>query len=98
MSIEFGYASSIITPELPANLAGYFNIRMWKLVADDLYVKVAVFRQDGRLGAIVQYDVITASTELCEIGSGGWVLALQHHNLRHTHSYGAGGSSGRQAG
>ncbi len=66
MSIEFGYASSIITPELPANLAGYFNIRMWKLVADDLYVKVAVFRQDGRLGAIVQYDVITASTELCD--------------------------------
>ena len=38
MKIQFGMARRCINPQVPVSLAGYFNIRMWDKVLDDIEV------------------------------------------------------------
>jgi hypothetical protein len=63
-SFKFGYATEKITPEVPVSLAGYFNIRMWNKVLDDLYVRTLLFEQDGKYSGIVQFDLVKVTGEL----------------------------------
>lgn len=63
-TISYGAGRRVITPEVPASLAGYFNIRMYEGVTDDLEVRAIVFR-DGAQGKqiflLLQFDLITVS-------------------------------------
>ncbi len=61
-----GYASRKITPEVPISLAGYFNVRMWDKVLDDLYVRALILKQGETLSAIVQFDLVTVSNDFLE--------------------------------
>jgi len=45
MKMEFGIARRCITPQVPASLAGYFSIRPWNHVLDDIDVRAAVFKK-----------------------------------------------------
>jgi hypothetical protein len=63
-TVKFGIARRNINPQVPVSLAGYFNIRMWKSVSDDLEVRVLSLEQNGTAAFIIQYDLITVSDEL----------------------------------
>ena len=58
-----GWASRKITPTVPVTLAGYFGIRMWQGVLDDLFARALVFRQGGAMAAIIQFDLVTVEKE-----------------------------------
>ena len=40
MKIKFGTGRKCINPMVPISLAGYFNVRMWNHIKDDLEVRV----------------------------------------------------------
>ncbi len=63
-SIKFGIARRNINPQVPIGLAGYFNIRMWEKIADDLEVRVLALEQDGAAAFLIQYDLVTVSYDL----------------------------------
>ncbi|MFA6930246.1 MAG: neutral/alkaline non-lysosomal ceramidase N-terminal domain-containing protein [Lentisphaeria bacterium] len=62
--IRFGLGRRCTNPELPVSLAGYFNIRMWDRVLDDLEVRVLVMEKGGQKVALIQYDLVTVTTTL----------------------------------
>ena len=55
-----------INPSMPIGLAGYFNIRMWKKILDDIHVRVLVLRQAEQYFALVQFDLITVTQMMVE--------------------------------
>jgi hypothetical protein len=65
-AIQFGFGRANINPSMPISLAGYFNIRMWKTILDDLEVRALVLKQEETITAIVQFDLVTVSQELAE--------------------------------
>lgn len=64
--IFYGIGRRCINPQVPVSLAGYFNIRMWESVADDIEVRALVLKQEKQYCAIVQFDLVTVSSELVE--------------------------------
>lgn len=65
--IEFGLSRQNINPPMKMGLAGYFNTRIWTGVLDDLEVRVAAFRGEGKISFLIQYDLIVCPPELFEI-------------------------------
>ncbi|MFA6291583.1 MAG: hypothetical protein WC637_07360 [Victivallales bacterium] len=65
-NLFYGIGRRCINPEVPVSLAGYFNIRIWECVADDIEVRALVLKQGKRYAAIVQFDLVTVSPELLE--------------------------------
>ncbi len=63
---HFGIGRRCINPEMPITLAGYFNTRMWEKVLDDIEVRALALYSDGQYAFIVQFDLITVSTEIYE--------------------------------
>ncbi|OQA86759.1 MAG: hypothetical protein BWY31_01161 [Lentisphaerae bacterium ADurb.Bin242] len=63
-SIECGWDRRTINPVNPVSLGGYFNVRMWESIADDLEVRTLVFRQGETLALIVQFDLLTVTERL----------------------------------
>lgn len=64
--IYFGFARRNINPQVPISLAGYFNVRMWEKILDDIEVRALVLRQGGQFTAIVQFDLVTVSENLIQ--------------------------------
>jgi hypothetical protein len=62
----YGIGRSCINPQMPISLAGYFNVRMWDGVLDDIEVRALVLNQARQYCAIVQFDLVTVSQELAE--------------------------------
>lgn len=55
--MQFGTAAVKITPTMPVTLSGYFNVRMWDRVLDDLYAQALVLR-DPRTGVSLTLVVL----------------------------------------
>ncbi|OQA87671.1 MAG: hypothetical protein BWY31_00614 [Lentisphaerae bacterium ADurb.Bin242] len=66
MKIQFGVGRRCINPQVPISLAGYFNIRMWDKVLDDLEVRAIIFKQGPDYAAILQFDLVTVPLFLCD--------------------------------
>lgn len=64
--IRFGLGRRCITPTMPISLAGYFNIRMWDKVLDDLEVRVLIMEKGGGRAIIINYDLITVTSVMYE--------------------------------
>jgi len=64
-TLWFGTARRRITPTVPVSLSGYFNVRMWDAVLDDIWAQALLLRQGRRMTAIVQLDLLYATAELC---------------------------------
>ena len=63
-TIEFGHARRNINPHVPVSLAGYFNIRMWTGVLDDLFVQALALRQGKEAALLLQFDLVAVPNEL----------------------------------
>ncbi len=59
-----GFSRRVVTPRVPVSLAGYFTLRYWTEVADDLLVQAVAFRQDGRAAVLMQFDLVSVSNEI----------------------------------
>lgn len=66
MKIQFGMARRCINPQVPVSLAGYFNIRMWDKVLDDIEVRAVVFRQGTEIAGILNFDLVTIPLYMCD--------------------------------
>lgn len=66
MKIEYGIARRNINPQVPISLAGYFNLRMWDHVLDDLEVRAAVFKKGPDYAAILHFDILCVPLYLCD--------------------------------
>ncbi len=62
--IQVGFAEKVITPPVPAYLAGYFHERVGESVRDDLYVKAVVFEAGGRRVVLVVCDLLHVTAEI----------------------------------
>lgn len=58
-----GHAREVITPQVPLSLAGYFNIRMWTEVLDDLLVQAVALKQEDQAAVLIQFDLLGVSNE-----------------------------------
>ena len=94
MKIEFGTARRCINPNVPVSLAGYFNVRMWDRVLDDLEVRAVVFKHGPDYAAVLHFDLVTVPLYLCDqildgIHRAG-ITGLTRENLTlsatHTHT------------
>ena len=61
-----GWARTDITPTVPVSLAGYFNIRIWDKVLDHLEARAIVFKQGGKIAAIINTDLISSAQLLID--------------------------------
>ncbi|MBT3380693.1 MAG: hypothetical protein HN742_15150 [Lentisphaerae bacterium] len=61
--LSIGHARRVVTPRVPVSLAGYFNIRMWTDVLDDLFAQAVVLKQGEEAAALVQFDLIGVSND-----------------------------------
>lgn len=104
MKIEYGTARRCLNPSVPVSLAGYFNIRMWDHVLDDLEVRSVVFKQGPSFAAILHFDLVTVPLDMCDQILDGLrkagITEITRENLTfsaiHTHTgpevrYGRGG-------
>lgn len=66
MKIEFGTARRCIDPQVPVSLAGYFNVRMWDHVLDDIEVRAVVFKKGTEAAAILHFDLVCMPLYLCD--------------------------------
>jgi neutral ceramidase len=66
-NLYYGIGRKCINPIMPVSLAGYFNVRMWEGILDDIEVRALVLQQGGHYCAIVQFDLISVSHELLEL-------------------------------
>jgi len=64
--LYYGIGQRNINPQMPISLAGYFNVRMWRKVLDDIEVRVLVLKQLAQYCAIAQFDLVTVSQELAD--------------------------------
>ena len=66
MKIHFGTARRCLNPQIPVSLAGYFNVRMWDRVLDDLEVRAVIFKQGPVYAGILHFDLVTVPLYLCD--------------------------------
>ena len=66
MKIMFGTARRCIDPQVPVSLAGYFNVRMWDHVLDDIEVRAIVFEKGAEISAILHFDLVCMPLYLCD--------------------------------
>lgn len=66
MKIKYGIARRVINPNVPISLTGYFNLRMWDHVLDDLEVRAVVFRKGPAYAAILHFDILCTPLYLCD--------------------------------
>lgn len=59
-----GTGRANINPTMPISLAGYFNIRLWDRILDDIEVRALVFKQDNTYAGIVSFDLVSAAENL----------------------------------
>lgn len=64
--LYYGTGRRNINPQMPVSLAGYFNVRMWEKILDDIEVRALVLKQAERYFALVQFDLVMVSQELLE--------------------------------
>ena len=64
MKVKFGTGRRCINPEFPISLAGYFNRRVWDKILDDIEVRAVVFKDNGKLHAIIQFDLLCVNINL----------------------------------
>ena len=64
--ISFGIGRCCINPQSPVSLAGYFNLRPWDHVLDDLEVRVLLLQKGGQSVGLIHFDLITVPTALYE--------------------------------
>ncbi len=76
--MEFGIGRACINPAMPISLAGYFNVRMWEKVLDDIEVRVLALRSGDDWAALIQYDLVYVSQNLAD----ALYAALQAAGLR----------------
>lgn len=62
--LRCGFSRRVVTPRVPVSLAGYFTLRYWTGVADDLLVQAVAFRQADRAAALVQFDLVSVSNAI----------------------------------
>lgn len=94
MKIQFGVGRRCVNPQVPISLAGYFNVRMWDKVLDDLEVRALVFKHGPDYAAILQFDLVTVPLFLCDLILDGvrkaGIRELSRENLlicaTHTHT------------
>jgi len=60
----FGHARRVINPATPVSLAGYFNLRMWTDVLDDILVQALVLRQGDAAAALLHFDLISVPNHI----------------------------------
>lgn len=60
----FGTAHCVINPTSPMSLAGYFNIRMYTKIFDDLEARALVLKKNNACFLLVQFDLITVTEAL----------------------------------
>lgn len=77
MNIRFGTARRCINPQVPVSLAGYFNVRMWDQILDDLEVRAVVFKHGPDYAAILNVDLVTVPLFICD----GIFAALQEMGI-----------------
>lgn len=65
-ALQFGMGRRCINPNISISLSGYFNLRMWDQVLDDIEVRVLVLRSGDVWSALIQYDLVYASQDLIE--------------------------------
>ena len=63
--LRVGYAKSDITPKLGAYLQGHNKLRYAVKVHDPLYVRCAIFEDEGLL-VLMSYDVCGMNTKLSD--------------------------------
>jgi len=66
MKIEYGFARRCINPQVPVSLAGYFNVRMWDHILDDIEVRAIIFKKGHSLAAILSFDLVCMPLYLCD--------------------------------
>ncbi len=66
-TIRFGLGRCCTNPTMPVSLAGYFNLRMWDKILDDLEVRVIILEKGGQEAAIIQFDLVTIPSDLYDI-------------------------------
>ena len=64
--IKFGIGRYCINPQVPVSLAGYFNIRMWDKVLDDIFVSTVVISHGDTICAIISCDIVTITHSIAE--------------------------------
>jgi len=64
--LYLGTARRNINPQVPISLAGYFNLRMWEKILDDIEVTALVLKQGETYSAIVQFALVNVSQELVD--------------------------------
>ncbi len=95
LKFELGLAREIITPERGLPLAGYFNGRPNTGVADELFVRVSLFRFGKLFSGIVTFDLLFLPAELIvsiqkELRNAGFDFAedlIFHATHTHTAPY-----------
>ena len=65
--INVGIGRNCITPKIPVGLAGYFNVRMWEKILDDIEVRVIILNSQETFSAIIQYDLIAVPMVLWKV-------------------------------
>ena len=65
-AIGFGIGRRCITPEVPVSLGGYFNVRMWDGVLDDIFVHALVMEKNGVGSAIIYFDLLTVTQAMAD--------------------------------
>lgn len=63
-TVKFGIGRRRTNPQVPVGLAGYFNVRMWESVADDIEVRALALEQNGTKAFIIQHDLVTVPDTL----------------------------------
>ncbi|MBQ6596643.1 MAG: hypothetical protein IJH79_03730 [Lentisphaeria bacterium] len=94
MKIEYGISRRCINPAVPVSLAGYFNIRMWDHVLDDLEVRAVIFKQGPVFAALLHFDLVTVPLYMCDLILDGirqaGITEITRENLTisaiHTHT------------
>ena len=93
MKIQFGIARKVINTVVPISLAGYFNLRMWDHVKDDLEVRAVVFKKGPDFAAILHFDLLCMPLYLCDAilkkiqGKGLFQFSRKNVTLSATHTH-----------
>ncbi len=92
-SLQFGLGRACINPQMPISLAGYFNVRMWEKVLDDIEVRVLALRSGDDWAALIQYDLVYVSQNLADAlyaalkTAGLWLFRPENMILTATHTH-----------
>jgi hypothetical protein len=85
----FGFSRQTINPRVRVSLAGYFTLRYWERIHDDIVVQSLAVRHDDRIAVLLQFDLVTiprditlAVRQACGtvpgLSEGGLILTASH--------------------